>query len=300
MDDRDWRILQVLFEQKNITKTAQALFISQPALTARLRQIEAEFGVKIAYRTSKGVQFTPQGEYLAKCAAQTLFNLRQIKEQVMNLENKVAGTLRLGASSYFTMFMLPPLLKLFQRQYPDVEFKVTTTWSKDIHTLVYNQEVHVGFVSSDYDWQGQKLLLFEEPICIASMNKIDVRNLPNLPRINYQTDALIKNLIDKWWRERFSQPPTINMEVDRLVTCKEMVKNGLGYGIMPHLILNGIENLHKIYLTDKQGKSVQRKTWMIYHQEFLEMNLFKVFVNFVKKMNFTDILQIVCLTFVIQ
>jgi DNA-binding transcriptional LysR family regulator len=286
MEDRDWLILQALYEQKNITKTAQTLFISQPALTARLRQIEEEFGVKIVFRTSKGVHFTPQGEYLAKSATEVLMSFRKIKEQVTNLDSTVTGTLRLGASSYFTMFTLPPLLKLFKQQYPDVEFKVVTTWSRDVFNLVHNQEVHVGFVSSDYGWQNQMHLLFEQPICIASMEEIHIEHLPNMPRIDYQTDHLIKALIDRWWRENFSKPPAISMEVDKLATCKEMVKNGLGYGIMPIRILQDVPNLHKHIITDKDGQPIIRRSWMIYHKEMLEMNVFRAFVDFVENFDF--------------
>lgn len=290
MEERDWLILQVLYEQKNITKTAQSLFISQPALTARLRHIEGYFGVKIVYRTSKGVHFTPQGEYLAKSASEMLVNLRNVKERVADMSTVVAGTLRLGASSYFTMYMLPRLLKLFKQKHPHVEFKVTTTWSRDIFSLVHNQEIHIGFVSSDYGWQNQQHLLFEEPICIASTNELDLTQLPRLPRINYQTDALIKAMIDKWWREHFSDPPSISMEVDKLSTCKEMVINGLGYGIMPSMIVNNSESLHKIIITDKEGHPLLRQSWMLYHEEMLDMNVVSAFVNFVKEMDFPKVI----------
>lgn len=290
MEDRDWRILQVLYEQKNITKTAQALFISQPALTARLRYIEEYFGVKIVYRTSKGVHFTPQGEYVAKAASEMLLNLRNIREKVTDMNSTVAGTLRLGASSYITMYMLPQLLKFFKKEYPHVEYKVTTTWSRDIFNLVHNQDIHVGFVSSNYGWQGAQHLLFEEPICIASTDKIDIDELPRLPRINYQSDALIKALVDKWWRENFSKPPTISMEVDKLSTCKEMVVNGLGYGIMPSMIVKNNENINTTILTDKEGQPLLRHTWMLYHEDMLEMNVVSAFVQFVRKMDFLNVI----------
>lgn len=290
MEDRDWLILQVLYEQKNITKTAQALFISQPALTARLRHIEEEFGIKIAYRTSKGVHFTPQGEYLAKSSAEMLLKLRQIKENITNMDSTVSGTLRLGASNYFTMYMLPRLLKLFKEQYPNVEFKVVTTWSREVFNLVHNQEIHVGFVSSDYGWQDRRYLLFEEPICIASKDEINIRDLPKLPRISYQTDALIKAVIDKWWRENFSEPPLISMEVDKLATCKEMVINGLGYAIMPSIIVKAAKDLHKVILTDKEGQPLLRHAWMLYHEELLEMNIVKAFVSFVESIDFKKVI----------
>ena len=154
MEDWDWRILQVLHEQKNITKTAQALFMSQPALTARLQHIEKEFGIKIVVRTSKGVQFTPQGEYLARSSEEVLQKIRDIREQVSNLDKDVVGTLRIGASSYFTMYTLPALLRSFHKEYPAVDFKVTTAWSKEIFNQVQNRQIHLGFISSDYGWEG--------------------------------------------------------------------------------------------------------------------------------------------------
>jgi DNA-binding transcriptional LysR family regulator len=288
MEIRDWLILEVLYEQKNITKTAHSLFISQPALTARLRQIEKEFGITIVNRTSKGVQFTPQGEYLAKSSTEMLLKFRRIKEQVLNLDSSVMGTLRLGASGYFTVFTLPPLLKQFKQQYPNVEFSVHTNWTKDIFNTVFNQEVHIGFVSADYGWQSQKHLLFEEPIYVASVDDIDLADLPNLPRINYQTDGLIKAMIDKWWRENFSQPPTISMEVDKLTTCKEMVRHGLGYGIMPSRILHDFPEMRKIMLTDQQGNPIMRGAWMIYHKEDQDLNVMKAFVDFIKAVDFTQ------------
>lgn len=292
MEDRDWRILQVLYEQKNITKTAQSLFVSQPALTARLRQLEQEFKTKIVYRTSKGVHFTPQGEYLAKVSSEMLLKLRSISEHVANMGGTVAGTLRIGASNYFTMYMLPQLLKLFKKQYPNVEFNVVTTWSKDVFNLVHNQELHVGFVSSDYGWQSSKQLLFEEPICIASKEEINLSKLPSLPRIDYHSDALIKAAIEKWWRENFSEPPTISMQVDKLATCKEMVANGLGYAIMPSLIVNKEKDFHKLILTDKEGQPLLRRALMLYHSELTEINIVNAFVKFVETVDFTELVNL--------
>lgn len=286
MEDRDWLILQLLYEQKNITKTAQSLFISQPALTARLRQLENEFGITIVHRTSKGVQFTPQGEYLAKCSNEMLLKLRKIKEQVLNLDGPVQGTLRIGASGYFTTFSLPPLLRQFKALHPHVEFKVYTNWTKDLFNLVFNQEVHVGFVSADYGWQSQKHLLFDDRIYVASMEELDMKSLPSQPRINYQSDGLIKAMIDKWWRENYSQPPTVSMEVDKLNTCKEMVKHGLGYGIMPGRILRDTPNIHKTMLTDPEGKPLLRETWMIYHEEVEDLHVLRAFIEFIKAVNF--------------
>ncbi|MCR8636951.1 LysR family transcriptional regulator [Paenibacillus radicis (ex Xue et al. 2023)] len=282
MDDRDWTILKVLYEQRNITKTAQLLFISQPALTNRLQQMEKEFGVQIVQRKSRGIEFTPEGEYLAKCADEMLLKTNKIKDHVLNLRNKVSGTLRLGVSNYFTRNKLPGILELFKNQYPDVEFKVVTGWSRDVLNLIYNQHVHIGFVRGDYPWGDRKQLIFEETVCIASRKEINMNDLPNLSRIDYQTDYWFKSLVNDWWIENFTHPPVIGMEVDKVETCREMVIRGLGYAIMPSLVLEGIPNINKINISDKNGNPILRRTWMYYHEEALELNLVKAFVQFME------------------
>jgi DNA-binding transcriptional LysR family regulator len=142
MDSRDWMILKVLHEYKNITKTARHLYMSQPALTNRLQHIEQEFGVRIVERNRRGVIFTPEGEFLAKCADEMLLKQRQIQEQVLNMNREVVGTLRLGVVNSFTRNQLPPLLKQFKDLYPNVEFKVITGWSREVYQSLCNHEVH--------------------------------------------------------------------------------------------------------------------------------------------------------------
>ncbi|MFJ8246767.1 LysR family transcriptional regulator [Peribacillus asahii] len=286
MDERDWTILKVLYEKKNITKTAESLYLSQPALTKKIQQIEKEYQVVIVKRGTKGVHFTPQGEYLVQCADEMLYRLQQIKDTVSNMDEEVSGTLRLGVSNYITRHKLPNLLKLFREQFPKVNYKVTTGWSRDVFNLVYNRDVHIGMVRGDYQWSDSKILLFEENLCVTSLEKIELRDLPSLPRIEYETDALLKTMIDNWWRGEFSQPPFIGMEVDKADTCKEMILNGLGYGILPSVLVQEHQNLNRIILKDRRGDPIVRRTWMLYPKEYLEIKVVKEFIEFVKKLDF--------------
>ncbi|OCA85111.1 LysR family transcriptional regulator [Pseudobacillus wudalianchiensis] len=289
MDDRDWLVLQTLFYEKNITKAANKLYISQPALTNRLKQIEKEFGVQIVNRGRRGVQFTPQGEYLAKCADHMLLKLQHIKENVLNMENKITGTLRLGVSTFFTDYKLPGLLKLFKDEYPNIEFKVTTGWSNDIIHLAYNQDVHVAFIKGDYSWKGGKKLLFEEPIYIASTEKIALKDLPELPRIDYHTDQNLRTVVDNWWAENYTKPPLVSIDVDKAGTSKNMMANGLGYAILPGMLLNDLKDIYKIALRTKDGQPIIRKTWMVFHEESLQLNIVRAFVEFIERIDLEKI-----------
>jgi DNA-binding transcriptional LysR family regulator len=205
------------------------------------------------------------------------------------MKDGVSGTLRLGASKFMMKHKLPRMLKLFKEQYPDVEFKIVTGWSRDVFNLVYNQDVHLSFVRGDYNWLGIRHLLFEENICVVSKNKVDMKDLPKLPRIEYKTDYLFKSILDNWWSENYSEPPLVSMEVDQVDTCKEMVINDLGYAIMQDIVVKNIDDLHMINITDKNGQPLLRKTWMLYHEDSLKLNLVKAFVDFIKSYDLTSL-----------
>lgn len=281
MNDRDWEILKVLHEKLNVTQAAKALYISQPALTLRLQQIEENFGVKIAQRGRRGVVFTPQGEYLVKYAKEMILQLQNTREQIWNMEKCVTGVLRLGSAGSFACYKLPALLSQFISKYPKVEFNVTTGWSSDVVELLYRNEVHIGIIRGDQDWPEQKHLIMEEPLYIVSKNKITTEELPFLPRIDYQTDPSLKSTIDSWWIENYSQSPMVTMKVDRLETCRELVYNGLGYAIMPGLTLKDRSNIFTIDLMSKDRVPIRRNTWLIYRKESLNLTLIKTFVDFI-------------------
>ena len=93
-------------------------------------------------------------------------------------------------------------------------------------------------------------------------------------------------LIDNWWSENYVQEPFISIEVDQVETCREMVINGLGYAILPDRILKNMKDLYKIDLLDKKGSPMKRRTWMYYHDDSLEWNVMRKFVDFVEKETF--------------
>src|SRR5579875_4169797 len=183
MEEKDWLLLETLFNERNITRTAQLLYVSQPALTYRIHQIEREFGVDILIRRKKGVEFTEEGIRIREYSKRMLLELRKLKEQIANTGDTVKGTLRIGVSSTFAHYQLPELLKRFLDDYPEVEMNVKTGWSSEVLQTVQKEEVHIGIVRGDNLWQEQKCLLQTEPLYIVSRQDITLEQLPLVPRI---------------------------------------------------------------------------------------------------------------------
>ncbi|RBP94535.1 DNA-binding transcriptional LysR family regulator [Cytobacillus firmus] len=281
MDEKDWLILQTIHKERNITKAAEKLYISQPSLTYRIQQLEKEFAVKILSRRKRGVDFTSEGEYLVEYANRMVHQLREAKDFLSSMEGEVRGALRLGVSQTYARYRLPEILAAFLIQYPQVDLKLKTGFSYEVIQMVHKEEANIGIVRDPYDWKGPKILIDEERIFLASNEKIELEQLPYLPRIDYNTDPSLKSIIDLWWKENFDLPPAITMEVDIIDTCREMVLNGLGYGILPEICLKGCTDLNTWELSFK-GEKLYRKTWLVFNESSLDLSVSKAFIEFIR------------------
>ncbi|MDF2501978.1 MAG: transcriptional regulator, LysR family [Anaerosporomusa subterranea] len=283
MEYKDWIILKTVTEEKNVTKAAERLYLSQPALSYRLKNMEKELGATILVRTANGVSLTPQGEYLLAYAHEMLQRFTQLKERIQDMDNKVQGTLRLGCSAVIAHYELPSILKDFLASYPDVEVSVKTGMSQKINRLLQKDEISVAILRGEFPWNEEKHLLRNEPICLVSSQPIELEELPYKPRIIAQTDAPLQAMFEEWWRQNFNKPPKVTMELDSMETCRQMVCNGLGWAILPAI---GISSHHELYskpLYWKNGQPLYRPTWLLCHHSALELSAVRAFVEHVKR-----------------
>lgn len=281
MNHKDWLILKVLHEEKNITKSAEKLFITQPALTYRIKSIEKELEVKILHRTKQGIKFTYEGEYLVQYAEKVIQDFQKLKDHIKNMMDYDEGIIRLGVSQNFARYMLPDILSEFLSIYNKVQFNVITSWSQSILKLIEKDKINIAIMRGDNFGNYEKILLTKEPICIVNKEGIDLSNLPSLPRINFKTDPELQKILDKWWNENYSSPAHTTMEVDNIETCMKLVNKGLGYAIIPSIGLKEYNHLNKLIIKDKNNKKLLRETWLLYKSTDLEYPIIKKFIDFI-------------------
>ncbi|QIZ09327.1 LysR family transcriptional regulator [Priestia megaterium] len=294
MDEKDCLLLVYLHKDQNLTKAAEHLFMTQPALTYRVRQIEKEFQVEILSKIGKNIKMTPAGEHLVEYAKRILIDLRRTKEFLLNLENELTGSLKIGVNSHFGLYSLPSILKSYIKMFPKVQLNVDTGFSTEIVDLLVDGQIDVAIVRGDYNWSDQKYLLSEENVCIIANQQIKVEKLPQMPMINRKEPKVLQKYktspynpydqsIEYWWNERFVEPPLITMQVDSYETCREMVKKGLGYSIIPSVFLKDRDELHCSNLIFKNGQEMKRRTWMYYREASMSLATVAEFVRYIKK-----------------
>jgi DNA-binding transcriptional LysR family regulator len=275
-------MLKTLAEEKNITRTAERLFISQPSITYRLHALEDELKIKIVFRTPTGVLPTRQGEMLFEYAKEMLAEEASVKARLLSLENKVAGNLRIASQSTFANYRLPRILKGFLDDYPEVEISLKTGKSLPMVKLLEKGEMSLAIVRGDSPWSGEKYLLMEEPICLASSIPMALDELPNKPRIVYQTSQSLQDLMDRWWCENYTKPSRVSMEVDSMDTCRRMVVCGLGWALLPTICFDEQDSFYTDELRWRSGEPVLRRTWVIYQQASLELSTVRAFIDYLK------------------
>ncbi|TVY07103.1 LysR family transcriptional regulator [Paenibacillus cremeus] len=297
MDVKDCEVLLIIYEEQNLSKAAERLYITQPALTYRIRQLEKQFQLQIVQKEGKNIKFTSEGEHLVEYAKKTLQEEHRFKEFIANLKSEIQGTLRLGVSSHFTQYRLAPILHHFLQQYPKIQVFLNTSPNQEIFQSLQNGTFHVGIVRGTFNWVDQKYLINEEPFYLISNDEIHLEKLPELPRINYRSDTppmnkfgykpdtLLMEAIDGWWKDHFEVPPLITMNVNNYETCKQLVQHGLGYSIVPEICLKPQDRFFKYQMLFKNGQPLVRKTWLIYKESALELNLVKEFVQYIKSLN---------------
>ncbi|WP_372713825.1 LysR family transcriptional regulator [Ilyobacter sp.] len=288
MMDRDWELICVLYKEKNITKAAAKLYISQPAVTKRLQMIERKLDVQIVERGRKGVYFTPEGEYLVKCAEEMREKMREIMLNLSSMTKEVKGVIKIGASNNFARKTLPQILFKYQEIYPKIKFEIITGWSAEIFKLLCNKEIEIAFIRGEYKWSQGEKILFEENLCAINSEKIELKDLSKLKRIEYNCDIKLKSIFDNWWRENFADHSLKGLMVDRSDTCKEMVIQGLGFALVPNTILKENDKLFKLELLDKDGELLKRRTKVLYYENFEETNLGKTFLEVLNTIDLKD------------
>lgn len=282
LDKRDCLILRTVVEEKNVTKAAERLYISQPALSYRIKNMEKEIGAAILIRTPHGVSLTEQGEQLLCYANDMLQQFTCLKERIQNMSNTVQGTLRLGASAVIAHYELPAILKDFLTLYPGVEISLKTGLSQKINRLLQKDEITVAILRGEFTWSGEKHLLRNEPICLVSSQPLALKDLPDKPGIFAQTDGPLQVMFHEWWRQNFDRPPMVTMELDSMETCRQMVCHGLGWAILPAIGISQHRELYRQPLYWKDGRPLCRPTWLLCQQSALEFSSVRAFVKHVK------------------
>ena len=164
MDEKDFELLEVLDETRNITHAADKLYMTQSALSKRIKSMEQELGVEILLRSRQGIRFTPAGEKVLEHSRAALKQMEQLRRGLDAMQGEVCGTLKAGVSVNFSYYRLPEVLTEYHKKYLRVRLDIATGHSRHLYQQMLDaRERRV--------WHQQELLgAYGKPLVCFTMN----------------------------------------------------------------------------------------------------------------------------------
>lgn len=268
MNNQDIEMLVVLGEEMNLTTAAQRLYISQPALTYRLRSIEKELGAALFIRKTKGLELTAAGKVALAYAESIRQEYAGLKERIASVTGNQHFALRIAVSPAYTKYKLPAFLARFAKSNPEIEIFVESHNSTSCLDLLREKKVHIAIIRGDHKWTGGSIYLGSDAICLVTDRKVEISDLPSMPFISYLTDPILSKTISDWWIEYFKTPPHTIMHINDSDACRQFVAEGLGYSILPsnYRADKRIKNLVVTPLYHVDGKPLVRTSWVNYYK----------------------------------
>jgi DNA-binding transcriptional LysR family regulator len=243
MELRDLRSFVAVAQQRNFSRAAEALHVSQPALSEQIRKLEDELGAPLFERTSRGATLTDAGEAFLPHARTVLAEADAAAEAVRMVANGVAGTLTLGFIDSAALSIVPPLVRHFSARYPNVKLHLRELGTRLQLEALEVGAIDVGIVRGPV-WNaalaGRKIatesLLVALPAehRLASTEAIRLAELREDGFITYPADrgaALYEETIRLCREAGFE--PAIVQEASEISTIVGMVAAGLGIAIVP-------------------------------------------------------------------
>ena len=275
MELRHLRYFVAVAEERHFTRAAYNLGIAQPALSQQIKQLEKELGFDLLHRTKRTVALTDAGVVFLQEAYRTLAQAERAVHAARRAHQGESGRLVIGFVGSASHKVLPEVLRLYRRHYPDVALELTELTSMQQVQALQNQEIDVGFVRSvEFDEtvhyepvSSERLVVaLPEEHELALETQIAITSLEPEPFIIFPR-RLGPNFYDQiiGLCQGASFSPKIAQEAVQMQTIVSLVAGGLGIALVPEAVQN-LERTGVAY-RPLEGPSPKVNLFLIWRRE---------------------------------
>jgi DNA-binding transcriptional LysR family regulator len=223
-------------------RAAEALRISQPAVSARIKALEESLGVSLFARSRGGLTLSEAGRTLRPYADQLLRTAALARQAVHEQQPGSGGPLQIAAALSISVYFLPDVLKHFQRAHPNVTVTIRSGHSKEVLEMVLGEEAEIGLARSLHHPEVETISLRDDPLILVghpkhpriARRKLRLEEVESLPIISYDRGSSDWTLTNGLFR-RAGLLPNVVLEVETIEACKQMVLRKLGLAFLPQI-----------------------------------------------------------------
>jgi DNA-binding transcriptional LysR family regulator len=245
MDTMDLRQLEafvVVVQRESFTKAAEALHLTQPAVTRQVAALETQLNTRLLERMGRHVELTASGEALYRYATEILRLVQEAERAVTDVASGAAGRLAVGASSTTATYILPPLLRRFRETHPGVELSIHTGVSAQVVDMVRSNGVDLGIVTGFQPQDGLVQIPLAEYATVVVVYPdhplagggapVAAADLQGSPLILMEEGTNLRAYVDRLLSTAGVEEQ-VTMEMDNVEAIKKMIEAGLGISLLP-------------------------------------------------------------------
>lgn len=292
MADRRLQVFHAVAKQMSFTKAAEVLFMTQPAVTFQIKQLEEHFNTRLFERGHGRISLTPAGEVVLDYAERILALSAELDTRLREMTGRLSGPLLIGASTTIAEFLLPPVLGEFKSLHPDVQAKLIVANSETIENRVAEHTLDLGLIEAPSHLPA----LLTEVCCedelqvivapshpLAKLKGVSPKQLLPYPYVSREAGSGTREFTDLYFRKASIQPNELNvvMELGSPEALKGVVGTGLGYAIVSQVTVAKERKLGELVAIPLQPR-LMRALSLVYPKERFRSRLLNTFVEFAK------------------
>jgi len=244
MELKTLQVFVAVSDYKNLTLAGQCLGYTQSGVSHIIKNLEAELGFSLFSRTTRMVSLNENGRLLLPMARELLRCSDKLDQMVASLKGLDIGSIRIASFTSVSVHWLPPIIKAFQKDYPNIGIQLREGGGQEIERWVECGDADLGFLSHQIhhqlDWiplaEDEMVAVLPQDHPLGKQERCPVSALEKEPFIMYA--AGVDYDMEKILRQNRLCPRVWFSSMDDH-TIISMVENGLGVSIMPGLILKG-------------------------------------------------------------
>ena len=266
------RLFATVARTGSFSRAADALHISQPAISKGVRDFELQVGCRLLDRTPKGVRPTREGEALARHADALFAVERAAEEELVSLRNLDSGSLRIAASTTIATYMIAEHLGIFHRKYPGIDLHLVSANTRDIADLMMAHDVDIALVEGPVEdenliseaWRTDVMGLIVHPQhrfgssgrpidCAALAEEILIVREPGSGSREVVAQALSRGNVE----------PARTLEIGSTEAIKQAVAAGIGVSIVSTATIDDQLKLGRLRLVPMRDLHIERTLWQL-------------------------------------
>ncbi|CAG0929048.1 MAG: HTH-type transcriptional activator CmpR [Rhodocyclaceae bacterium] len=292
MADRRLQVFHAVAKQLSFTKAAEVLFMTQPAVTFQIKQLEEHFNTRLFDRGHGKITLTPAGETVLEYAERILGLSSELDVRLAEMTGQIGGPLLVGASTTIAEFMLPRILGEFKSQYPNVRPRLIVANSESIETRVAEHTLDIGLIEAPSHQNNlqcevccdDELLVICAPGTPLARNKeLTPQLLATHPFVSREPGSGTREVTDTYFRSAGVPPENLNIviELGSPEAIKGVVETGIGFAIVSRASVSKEKRLGDLLAIPLKPR-LTRTLSMVYPKEKFRSRLVNTFVEFAK------------------